>query len=169
MRASKSDEIAVDDAIVRFDLARLGARPVDQLSGGEQKRVALARAFAQAPRVMLLDEPTAFLDVRHQVALFELLARATSDGQMAAIVVTHDLSLAAAHASRVALMKAGRVLADGSVDDVLTEERLSEAFDWPIEVARLETSGARVFVPRASGATGAASHAGIDGRAERGV
>jgi iron complex transport system ATP-binding protein len=154
MRPVPSDIEAVDRALAQCDLTSLAGRSVDQLSGGEQKRVALARAFAQDPRVMLLDEPTAFLDVRHQVGLLELLCVAAAR-EMTAVVVTHDLALAAAYATRVLLVKGGKLLADGSVDDVLTEPRLGEAFDWPIEVAALPGSGSRVFVPRPGGASNA--------------
>jgi iron complex transport system ATP-binding protein len=150
MRPTPHDAEAVERALAQCDLEALATRSVDQLSGGEQKRVALARAFAQKPRVMLLDEPTAFLDVRHQVALFSLLREATRVDRMTAVVVTHDLSLAAAYASRVLLMKGARLMADGSVDDVLTEARLAEAFEWPIEAGRLSGSGSKVFLPRPS-------------------
>lgn len=148
MRPTPRDAAVVDRALEMCDLGALATRPVGELSAGEQKRVALARGFAQASRVMLLDEPTAFLDVRHQVALFEQLRAATAAKEMTAVVVTHDLTLAAAYASRVVLVKGGRLLAVGSVDEVLTEPRLREAFDWPLEVATVGASGTRVFVPR---------------------
>jgi iron complex transport system ATP-binding protein len=148
MRPTREDARVVDDVLARCDLEHLAHREVDQLSGGERKRVAVARAFAQTARVLLLDEPTAFLDVRHQVALFEMLRDAANQGGKAVVVVTHDLQLAAAHASRVLLLKSGRLLADGRVDDVLTEARLTEAFDWPIDVGRVEGARSRVFVPR---------------------
>ena len=148
MRPSDEDRRVVVDALARCDLEHLVDRAVDELSGGERKRVAIARALAQASRVLLLDEPTAFLDVRHQVALFEQLRDAVRDEGKVCVVVTHDLQLAAAHASRVILIKAGRILAQGAVDEVLTPSRLAEAFDWPIDVGRDERTQARVFVPR---------------------
>ncbi len=147
MRPSTEDMKAVEEALVRCDLEGLATRPVDELSGGEKKRVAIARAFAQSAPVMLLDEPTAFLDVRHQVALFEQLGELRVNGTTS-VVVTHDLQLAAAHATRVALMKAGRLVAYGTVDEVLAGPGLEEAFDCPIDVGRLDGTGARVFVPR---------------------
>ncbi len=148
MRPSEEDRRRVADALRRCDLEHLAGRAVDELSGGERKRVAIARAFAQAARVLLLDEPTAFLDVRHQVALFEQLREVARGEGKACVVVTHDLQLAAAHGSRVVLIKAGRLLAQGTVDEVLTPSRLAEAFDWPIDVGREESTHARVFVPR---------------------
>jgi iron complex transport system ATP-binding protein len=148
MRPTQADAAVVDLALEEQDLGALAMRSVSDLSAGEQKRVALARAFAQSPRVMLLDEPTAFLDVRHQVALLEQLQKRTAQKKLTAVVVTHDLMLAAAYGTRVVLVKGGRLIADGSVDEVLTEARLTTAFDWPLEVGTLAGSGSRVFVPR---------------------
>jgi len=148
LRASADDVRAVDEALRACDLEPLAGRPVDELSGGERKRVAIARAFAQAAPVMLLDEPTAFLDVRHQVSLFERLGGRVRAGELTCVVVTHDLQLAAAHATRVAILKAGRLLVVGAPDDVLTGPRLGEAFDCPIDAGRLEGTSSRVFVPR---------------------
>jgi iron complex transport system ATP-binding protein len=148
MRPSEEDAGVVRDVLQRMDLEPLADRPVEQLSGGEKKRVAIARAFAQASRVLLLDEPTAFLDVRHQVALIDALHRLAQTRQTTCVVVTHDLQLAAAHASRLVLIKQGRLIATGTADEVLTPARLEEAFDWPIHVGRFDATGERVFVPR---------------------
>jgi iron complex transport system ATP-binding protein len=146
MRSRAEDREIVERAMRRCDVARLAERPVAELSGGEQKRVALARALAQTPRVMLLDEPTAFLDVRHQIALFDLLAEEVRAG-LGCLIVMHDLNLAAQYASRVALMKEGRVVAVGSVEDVMTYQRLRETFDTDLYVGINEVTGARFFLP----------------------
>jgi iron complex transport system ATP-binding protein len=148
MRPSEEDARVVSDVLRRMDLEPLADRPVEQLSGGEKKRVAIARAFAQSSRVLLLDEPTAFLDVRHQVALVDELHRLAETRQTACVVVTPDLQLAAAHASRLVLIKQGRLIATGTADEVLTPARLEEAFDWPIQVGRFDATGERVFIPR---------------------
>jgi iron complex transport system ATP-binding protein len=116
------------------------------LSGGEKKRVAIARAFCQDTPILLLDEPTASLDVKHQLALFELLARRTKEG-LACVAVLHDLNLAAQFASRVILMKDGRILADGKIEDVLTWARLKEAFDADLYCGVNELTGSRFFLP----------------------
>jgi iron complex transport system ATP-binding protein len=149
MRASREDVAAVEAALIECDLSELAERPVGELSVGERKRVAIARAYAQSAPLLLLDEPTASLDVRHQVTLFEQIRRRVQAGG-ACVVVTHDLQLAAAHATRVALFKGGRLVGAGSVDDVLTAPRLGEAFEWPIDtaVAVVGSSKSRVFVPR---------------------
>jgi iron complex transport system ATP-binding protein len=148
MRPSAEDARVLDDVLARFDLLALADRSVDQLSGGERKRVAIARAFAQASRVLLLDEPTAFLDVRHQVLLFAELDQAARTNGTTSVIVTHDLQLAAAQASRIVLMKAGRIVAEGTVEEVLTDARLEKTFDWPIAVGRVAGTGERAFIPR---------------------
>jgi iron complex transport system ATP-binding protein len=146
MRARDSDLAIARRAMERCDVQALAERPVNDLSGGEQKRVALARALAQTPRVLLLDEPTAFLDIRHQIALFDLLAEEVAQG-LACVVVMHDLNLAAQYASRVALAKGGRLVAVGRVEEVMTYARLRETFDSDLYVGVNDVTGARFFLP----------------------
>ncbi len=146
MRSRAADRERVTEALAQCDLLPLAERPVSELSGGEQKRVALARALAQSPRLLLLDEPTAFLDVRHQVALFELLAGEVRRG-LACLAVTHDANLAAQYATRVVLMKAGRIVAAGPVSEVMTEAKLREVFDVSLFVGENASTGTRFFLP----------------------
>jgi iron complex transport system ATP-binding protein len=147
MTASAEDLEVVRDAIVRCDLVGIENRAVSELSGGEQKRVAIARAVAQQPKLLLLDEPGAFLDVRHQIALCDLLAELADKSQMAIVCVMHDLNVAAQYASRVVLMKAGQVLAVGKVEEVMTYRRLRETFDADLYCGVNDLSGARFFLP----------------------
>jgi iron complex transport system ATP-binding protein len=149
MRPRAEDRAIVEQAILRCDLGELTRRSVSDLSGGEQKRVAIARALAQTPRVLLLDEPTAFLDVRHQVSLFDLLEDEVSRG-LACVVVMHDLNMAAQYASRVVLAKNGRLVATGTVDEVMTYARLRETFDSDLYVGVNDVTGARFFLPMRS-------------------
>jgi iron complex transport system ATP-binding protein len=149
MRPRAEDRAIVEQAILRCDLGELTGRSVSDLSGGEQKRVAIARALAQTPRVLLLDEPTAFLDVRHQVSLFDLLEDEVSRG-LACVVVMHDLNMAAQYASRVVLAKDGRLVAVGTVDEVMTYARLRETFDSDLYVGVNDVTGARFFLPMRS-------------------
>jgi iron complex transport system ATP-binding protein len=149
MRSRAEDIAIVNRAMQRCDVRDLAARPVADLSGGEQKRVALARALAQTPRVLLLDEPTAFLDVRHQIALFDVLDEEVARG-MACVVVMHDLNLAAQYASRVILAKRGHLVAMGGVEEVMTYTQLRETFDSDLYVGVNDVTGARFFLPMRS-------------------
>lgn len=147
MRASESDEAIVDDALSRCDLGGLADRPAHALSGGEQKRVAIARALAQGPKVLLLDEPGAFLDVRHQLELYELLVKEVKQREVACLVVMHDLNVAAQFADRIVLMKGGRVVAAGAVEEVMTWQTLKTTFDTDLYCGVNDLTGARFFLP----------------------
>ena len=136
-QASRSPEI-IADAISRCDLEEIVDRPFTQLSGGQQARVSLARALAQQAPVMMLDEPTATLDIRHQEQVLEILAEHREDNA-AILLVVHDLTLAAAYADRVAVMKDGKMLAFGATREVMTAELLSRTYDHPVEVFERET------------------------------
>jgi iron complex transport system ATP-binding protein len=147
MRERPQDRAAVDEAIGRCDLEGLADRGVETLSGGEQRRVAIARALAQKPQVLLLDEPGAFLDVRHRIELYELLADVVSRDGIAALVAMHDLEAAARFASRAVLMRAGRVIAAGPPSDVMTPGQLRAALATDVAVGVHAPSGQRYFVP----------------------
>lgn len=147
MRANEKDARIVDEALARCELTALASRPARALSGGEQKRVAVARALAQEPKILLLDEPGAFLDVRHQLDLYELLATEVKGRNLACLVVLHDLNFAAQFADRVVLMKAGRVVAAGSVPEVMTWRTLKDTFDADLYCGVNELTGARFFLP----------------------
>ena len=147
MTPSSTDVELVADAIARCDLVGLEDRAVAELSGGEQKRVAIARAIAQQPTLMLLDEPGAFLDVRHQMALCDLLAELAARSNVAIVCVMHDLNVAAQYASRVVLMKEGRVLGVGTVEEVMTYRKLQETFDADLYCGVNDLTGDRFFLP----------------------
>lgn len=147
MWVAEADEKPVNDAIARCDLGSLVDRRVDQLSGGERKRVAIARALAQTPKVLLLDEPGAFLDVKHQLALYDLLIDLVEKEDLAVVVSMHDLNAAAQWASRVVLMKEGRLIAAGTVPEVMTYRRLKETFDAELYCGENEINGKRFFLP----------------------
>ena len=140
------DDLVVERAMVASDTADLADRTVTSLSGGELARVAFARVLAQATGILLLDEPTASLDVHHQELVMGLVrARATAGG--AAVVVVHDLNLAAAHADRVAMLADGRLVAFGAPPDVLTADRLSQVYRHPIDVLEHPRTGAPLILP----------------------
>ncbi|HEX8790007.1 MAG TPA: ABC transporter ATP-binding protein [Polyangiaceae bacterium] len=129
MRPRREDETAVDDAMARCDLVHLADRDVATLSGGEHRRVAIARALAQRPKVLALDEPAAFLDIKHRLALREVLADAAKRDGVACVAALHDLEDAARLASHVVILRGGKVLAAGAPADVMTRELLATAFD----------------------------------------
>lgn len=130
---AERDREAVRQALRRCDVADLADRPVDSLSGGEWQRVRIARALAQEPRLLVLDEPTASLDVRHEMELFELV-RGLVDGGLAGLVITHHLNLAARYADRMLLLSEGRVVAEGTPAEVLRQDVLRRVFEWPVAV-----------------------------------
>jgi iron complex transport system ATP-binding protein len=130
---AKEDRLRVNEALERCDVERFRGRTIDTLSGGEWQRARVARALAQAPRALLLDEPTAALDVRHAMDLLELVRALVTEG-LAAMVVTHELNLAARYADRVILLAEGKVSAEGTPTEVLTEATLSRVFEWPVAV-----------------------------------
>lgn len=129
-----TDVDAVDRALGRCDVAGLAHRWVATLSGGEWQRVRIARALAQEPKALVLDEPTANLDVGHEMELFELAARLARGDGLAALVVTHHVNLAARYADRVIVLHQGRVVAAGAAADVIRREVLEAVFGWPVEV-----------------------------------
>ena len=136
-RAGEADRAAVARALARADVAGLAGRWVQTLSGGEWQRVRLARALAQEPRALLLDEPTASLDVRHEMELFELVADLVRRESLAALIVSHHLNAAARFADRLVLLAGGRIVADDVPARVLEDPQLSAVFGWPLAVHRL--------------------------------
>ncbi|MGW8060943.1 heme ABC transporter ATP-binding protein [Streptomyces ziwulingensis] len=141
------DDAVVAEAMARTEVAGFAGRPFSALSGGERARVALARVLAQRAPLLLLDEPTAALDLRHQELVLRLCRERARAGD-AVVVVLHDLSLAAAYADRIAVLRAGRVAADGPPGEVLSEGLLSEVYDQPVEVVAHPRTTAPLVVPR---------------------
>lgn len=132
--AGEEDRSRVREALERADAWDLRHRTIDTLSGGEWQRVRVARALAQAPQLLVFDEPTSALDVRHAMELLELTRALVNEG-LGALVVTHELNLAARFADRIVLLAGGKVVAAGSPADVITEPTLRAVFDWPVAVS----------------------------------
>jgi iron complex transport system ATP-binding protein len=139
-----NDIAAVDRALERCDVAHLSDRWIATLSGGEWQRVRVARALAQEPQALALDEATASLDIRHEMELFELTAQLVKENKLAGVLVTHHVNLAARFADRLVVMYRGAARAIGSPAEVLTGEVLEEVFQWP--VAMTEWDGVPQFV-----------------------
>lgn len=127
------DREAIERALVECDAAGLSERDVGTLSGGEFQRVRIARSLAQQPRALILDEPTASLDLGHEMAVLRLLRESTESG-MTVILITHHIDLAARFADRVLLLERGRVAAEGTVDEVVREDVLSRVYEWRVAV-----------------------------------
>jgi len=123
-----ADEAKAMDALRTLDVAHVAHRPLAEVSGGERRRVWLARALVQTPKLLVLDEPTAFLDVKHQVETLRHV-RKLVDGGLGALAVLHDVNLARHLATHVVLLKDGRAMAQGRVEDVLTEDALTKLYD----------------------------------------
>lgn len=140
------DAAAVAAAIVRAGVEDVAARRTDELSGGEWQRVRLARALAQGGDALVLDEPTSFLDVAHEMALFELLDALAREGR-AVLLVSHQLNLVARFARAIVLLHHGRVAAAGSPEDVMRGEILERVYEWPLVVTRDPAVGAPALIP----------------------
>jgi iron complex transport system ATP-binding protein len=144
--SSAEDRIAVDRALLDAGAAELAERPVEELSGGERQRVLIALALAQEPQILLLDEPTAHLDMAHGAALLGSVTRLQQLRGVTVVVVLHDLGLAAAWAPRVILLDDGRIRADGPPDHALRPGLVRDVYGIAVEVARTD-SGRGVLVP----------------------
>ena len=142
-RPGPADRAAVTRALERCRVADLAGRPFATLSGGERQRARLGRALAQEPEALALDEPTASLDVAHEMEIWEILRDETAHGR-AVLLTTHHLNLAARYADRLVLLHRGRVHAVGRPADVLTADAVSDVYGWPVRVEELrEASGER--------------------------
>lgn len=146
-RERESDATAIAAAMRRCSVDEFADRRLATLSGGERQRVRLARALAQEPSVLVLDEPTTSLDIRHEMIAFELLRSLRDDG-VTVVLVTHNLNLAARYADDLVLLHRGEVVARGQPTSVITTETISRVYDWPVAV-ELNADGAPQVVPQA--------------------
>ena len=143
------DDEAVTAAIESVEIGHLAERRFNELSGGEKARVSLARVLAQETPIVLLDEPTAALDLHHQERVMGLIRQLGRAGK-SVVVVVHDLNLAAAYADRVALIVEGRIEATGSPTEVITAEGISEVYRVDVDVLS-DNDGRQIVVPKRSG------------------
>ncbi len=140
-RERERDRRAVVEAMERCGVLDLADRPTSEISGGEFQRVRIARALAQEPDVLLLDEPTSSLDIRYQMSIFELLRGLTGAAGVTVVLVTHQLNLAARFADQLLLLDRGRAIRQGAPEDVLVRPVLEEVYRWPVHVAALPGPG----------------------------
>ena len=145
--AAEEDEERISDAMAQTEVVPLRARAVPSLSGGERARVALARVIAQSTGILLLDEPTAALDLKHHEDVMRLV-RVRADSGVAVAIVLHDLNAALAHADRVTLLADGRVTATGTASEVLTAARIEQVYGQAVDVFPHPTTGVPLVVAR---------------------
>ncbi|MEV7771150.1 ABC transporter ATP-binding protein [Kitasatospora sp. NPDC086791] len=168
---SKADQAAVEEALARTGTAELRDRQVDRLSGGQRQRVWIALALAQETDLLLLDEPTTFLDLRHQLDVLDLVADLHAEAGRTVVMVLHDLGQAARYADHLVVLKDGRLAAAGPPAEVLTAELVEAVFQVPCRVVPDPETGTPLIVPRArvrgrgrgSGSAGSAAVAPASG------
>lgn len=148
--ASPADHEAISSAMTLTGTAEFRDRAITELSGGEWQRVRIARAVAQGGAAIVLDEPTTFLDVGHEMAVFELLSRLAREGR-AVLLVSHQLNLVARFADHIVLLHAGRVAMSGAPADVMQGAVLERVYEWPLVVTRDPAVGAPNMVPLRAG------------------
>ena len=140
------DKVAVHEALEVCDVTHLVNRDLSTLSGGELQRVRIARALAQEPIALILDEPTSSLDIKHAMEILELLKQSVASG-LTVILTTHGLDLAARFSDRMLLLSEGQVAAEGTPDEVVNEETLADVYGWPVKVEWEPTTGSPRVTP----------------------
>jgi len=133
---SKQDREIAMEMLRRTDAAHVAHQPITRLSGGERQRVFVARALAQQPEILLLDEPNAHLDIAHQIAIFEIIKQINTEERLTVVSVSHDLNLTAAFSTRIGMLVCGSLAALGTPDEVLTEENIRAVFQTRVAVDR---------------------------------
>ncbi len=134
----------VEEALARADVLEFADRSVLELSGGERQRVVIARALAQTPSILLLDEPSNHLDINHQVEVFDLLYRLNRDAGLTLLCSTHDLNFAAEYCQRILVMDRGRICATGAPEQVIDEQLLAQVYGIEIRVEKGADGSMRV-------------------------
>lgn len=134
-------------ALERCGAAELADRPIQQLSAGERQRIVFAKALAQEPSALLLDEPASFMDIRHQVELYDIVREQAQQDGRTVLTILHDLNLAAEYCDRIYLLKQGRIVAGGTTESVLTYANLTNVFDTEVYVDTHDLTGRLVVLP----------------------
>lgn len=144
---SDSDEAAVDEALRATSLQDQAHAPIDQLSGGQRQRVWIALALAQDPEIMLLDEPTTYLDLAHQVEVLNLLRRVNHESGLTIVMVLHDLNMACRYADQIVMMRDGAVVHHGTAEQVVTAESVRDVFGLNATVMTDPVAGTPLVLP----------------------
>lgn len=149
----ETDLCIAREAMIMTDTLDLAGRSMERLSGGERQRVLIARALAQQPQILLLDEPTAFLDIKHQMDFFDLVKSLNRKNELTVVAVTHDLNLASLYCDRLILMRDGRIHSRGRPEEVITEQNITEAYGARVSVDCSPDTGRPRVTPLASSET----------------
>jgi iron complex transport system ATP-binding protein len=144
---SKEDELAVEQALVATKTDQLADRSVDELSGGQRQRVWIAMALAQGTDLLLLDEPTTFLDLTHQIDVLDLLQDLNIEQHRTIVCVLHDLNLACRYAHHLVAMRDGAIIAEGPPAEIVTQELVQEVFELDARIISDPVSGTPLVVP----------------------
>ena len=144
---SERDVALAREALERCGAGKLAERPIQQLSAGERQRVVFAKALAQQPRALLLDEPASFLDIRHQVELYDIVREQAQQNGRTVLTVLHDLNLAAEYCDRIYLLQQGRIVAGGATESVLTYANLTRVFETEVYVDTHDLTGRLLILP----------------------
>ena len=144
---SSTDDEIVAQVMAATNTQELAARRLEDLAGGQRQRVWIAMALAQDPEILLLDEPTTFLDVTHQIEVLDLLLERNREHGTTVVMVLHDLNLAARYADHLVVMRAGRIVANGTPTETLTAEIVRHAFDLEARIVSDPVCGAPMIVP----------------------
>ncbi len=161
---SRQDERIVAESMAATGVSELADRGVDELSGGQRQRVWIAMALAQQTPLLLLDEPTTYLDIAHQIDVLDLCAELHAEQGRTLVAVLHDLNQAARYATHLIAMRAGRVIASGAPGDIVTAELVEEVFGVPCRVIDDPETGTPLVVPSAPRRSGARSEPAAAGR-----
>ncbi len=144
-RVQDSDKKLVNNIISKLKIEHLADRDVNTLSGGERQKIAIARALAQEPEILFLDEPTANLDINHQLEVMKILQKLTRSEMTTVVTVLHDINLASRYSDRIFLMEPGGIFTIGTPDKVFTSERLKKIYNIDVEI--IKTSSGNHIIP----------------------
>jgi len=148
----RAADLAVAQRVMeQTGVAELATREIHELSGGERQRVILARALAQEPRVLLLDEPTAFLDIKHQVEVYDLVKALSRQNELTVVAILHDLNLAALYCDRLALLKSGHLFCLGTPEQVLTYSNVKTVYETEVYIGLNDITGRVHILPLDAG------------------
>ena len=154
---SRADEDLALGCLEEVGMRASSHRALSSLSSGERQRVLIARALAQEPRILLLDEPTTFLDLKHRLLIYEILSRLNARRRLTILTISHDLNLAARYCGKLWLLKGGALLASGTPREVLTPELLRRAYETDVEVGQDPRTGSPFIIPYPTQDAGGAS------------